>query len=355
MTNRKRQLGWCLVLSATACGCTSLRPAWMKLPEPEVADVRPIREERANVAVREFDQRRCRALLLAAQASHRQNDFDTCNDSLDKILAVDPNHREALLLQAEVALETDHTIDAVAGLRRAAAAWPKDAEVLYQLGVALDAAGKLGEALPYLREAAELSPRNEEFADALAQAEEELAEPSAVAAQPAATEKQVQSSASPAAVVPPVDHEFAAALSAWEAGRNDECAVKVAKLLKQQPNHLDANILQAEIDLAAGRRDKAVERMDRLVVHFPRNSQVRRAAALVNESAQELEKAALYDGEANSLDNRAPVVVVSHEEPIVAAKVTAERTSKPSKLRQPESLVITRNEPGLPQKARDAE
>jgi predicted Zn-dependent protease len=308
---------WGITLLAT--GCAGPFGKSFKWPEAPVADVHPQRVERAERVVKEFDARRNQALLTAAQTSWRQGDAEGCRDSLDKILERDPNHRGAILLQAEIDLDADKPAEAVAGLRRLLAATPNDADIAYRLGVALAADDSLAEALPYLRAAAAQVPRNREFAAALAEAEAKFAAPgdSKSAAKPATlatadaadSPNTTKSSSDEAAS----DEKFAAILHDWEQGRETECAAALTSLLMEHPLHIEANILQAESDLSHGRRESALRRMDRLVVHHPENVQVRQACGLVNEAAGDAERAAMFFAEAHALAERGSITVAGHE------------------------------------------
>lgn len=328
-----------LWLSAAA-GCQLPEVSKWKLPEPPVPDVAPIRKERREDAVREFDERRNAAQFLAAQTSWRQGDQPRCREALEKVLDRDPNHRGALLLSADLALETERPQEAVDSLRRALSLDPRDAEIAYRLGLALETAGETAEAVPYLRQAAQTDPNNQEYAAALAEAEQDL-NPTAQAesptgeprrldspeivqpAVPVVENNEAQVAAAPAREAEPArDPEFAAALADWEADRVVECAQRLAKLLEHDPDHIEGNILQAEIELNGGQTAAALRRMDRLVLSFPRNFQVRQACGLVNEAAGNADKANLFFQEAEALAEADALVTVAYQEPMDASPAT---------------------------------
>jgi predicted Zn-dependent protease len=276
MVARNSVLTFCgLVVSAGITGCAGMdalsKDPWL---EPEVSDVRPLRKERTDATVAELDRKRNETQYLAAQSSWRQGDYPRCRESLEKVLARDPNHRASLLLLADVALETDNAEEAVETLRRATALDPQDAEAAYRLGIALEASDKVAEAVPYLRRATASQPQSAKYADALCQAEQLLA---------------ASSSELKIAVAKVADeNEFPAALADWQAGREAEAAQKVVRVLRANPNHIDANILQAEIDLAAGRGATSIERMEKLSAAYPHDPQVRRACGLILQAGGDL-------------------------------------------------------------------
>jgi predicted Zn-dependent protease len=291
MFDRKLRFASCgLVLSAVA-GCNGFGDLSVaRFVEPEVPDVHPIRRARADEAVAEFDHKRNEAQYLAAKSSWRQGDYPRCRESLDKVLDRDPNHRASLLLLADVALETDKPDEAVATLRRLTALDPQDAEAAYRLGLALETADQVAEAVPYLRQAAKAEPQNAKYVDALRQAEHLVA----------GTNRPAPAQA-PAPPVALADERFAAALADWEAGREADAAKKVAAFLTAQPDHVDANILQAEIDVAAGRTKAAIERMEKLAAGRPTDPQVCQAFGLILAATGDHLAAAQYFTEAKRL------------------------------------------------------
>jgi predicted Zn-dependent protease len=348
-----------LWLSAAAGGCHLPDLPPLKWPEPPVPDVHPILKDRNDEAVRDFDERRNAAQYLAAQTSWRQGDYGRCREALEKVLDRDPNHRGALLLSADVALETENPQDAIDLLRRALAADAHDAEVAYRLGLALETAGAVAEAVPYLRQAAAADPANQQYAAALTEAEGQLnGENTTAAAEtpppPVITdEAQPLSDASPVKAAPApeaevkADPEFAAALVDWEANRVVECANRLTKILARDQEHVEANILQAEIELNGGQTAAALRRMDRLVLAHPRDFQVRQACGLVNEAAGNVEKANHFFQEAESLAEADALVTVAYQEPIsgkTATEVDAVAIAAPTPV---ESEVL--NVPDVPQ------
>ena len=332
IANRTRRLfaAALLGLSSNAGGCAVYEMSGWKLPQARVPDVRPVLRERSDDAVADFDRRRNQAQYLAAQTSWKQGDFDRCVEALNKILDRDPGHREALLLLADVKLETDKPDEAVEALRLAVAADPHDPEIAYRLGVALETIGDVADAIPYLRQAANANPEDTQLAADLAEAEE-LLRAEAEPPRKTATTKKADANVVPVAHEEPlavvndaprpasvIDTEFAAALADWEQNRVVECAGRLRELLERQPDHVEANILQAEIDLNGGQASAALRRMDRLVVKHPRNVQVRQACGLVNEAAGNVEKAKLFFAEAESLAETDALVAVAYDEPASA-------------------------------------
>lgn len=309
---------------STAAGChLADMPSW-ELPKPPVPDIAPLRKERKNDVVKDFDDRRNVAQFLSAETSWRQGDHKRCRESLEKVLERDPNHRGALLLSADLALETDHPQEAVELLRRAAALDSQDAEIAYRLGLALETVGETADAVPYLRRAAQADPNNPQYADALSEVEQQLDPANQTAStgvepqrldQPSEAELVVAAAPAPRSELDR-DPEMAAALADWEANRVVECSTRLAKILNHDPDHVEGNILQAEIELNGGQTAAALKRMDRLVLGHPRNFQVRQACGLVNEAAGNVEKANLFFREAESLAEADALVTVAYQEPM---------------------------------------
>ncbi|MGC3966761.1 MAG: tetratricopeptide repeat protein [Pirellulales bacterium] len=276
-----------------------------------------MRKERANEAVKRFDVERNRAQYEAAATAWRQGDAAACRDSLEKILARVPEHRESRLLMAELELEQDRPAEAVAHLREAVAKHPQDAEAAYKLALALEADHAASEALHFFHIATQLAPAEKKYSEAFEFAQQQLkteavtalATDEPTAPQPVVlpvvlTETIPTSAALPApaaapevlaadtiAVSVPVpqhkaphDAEFSQLLASRDALEAQAFERLLAKFLAKEPKHVEAGILQAEIDLENDRSAAARERMERMVIRHPDDAQVRRACGLVYQA-----------------------------------------------------------------------
>jgi len=322
-----------LVVGGCAAGGV---PMFKKIEQKEEAlpDVHPIRKERASFAAKKFDTERNAAEYRAAAAEWRQGNFKACRDGLDKILHRDPEHRDSIILLAELELEQDQSENAVEILRKGIAAHQKDAEMSYKLGLALESAGEQSEALHHFHVAVQLAPQEKKYAEVFKHAEEHARQSGTVAAEESnavtppkpeaeptiqltSNEADLESSdATPEnettdnTAVEPIQSSsdspevlaIEAAAADWDAGRKPECLKAVAEILARDPKHIEANILQVEIDLDAGRNDEARERIERLVIRNSHNAQVRRACALAYEALGDATRAASAFAAAEALE-----------------------------------------------------
>lgn len=329
---------------AAAAGCAAWDLPSLKLPQPPVADVRPIRKERAENAIKAFEEQRNRAQYEAAATFWRQGDIAAARNSLASVLEREKNHRESLLLLAEIELEHGRTPDAVGLLRRAAESHPQNAEVAYKLGLALEADHKISEALHYFRIAGALAPDEVKYSEAYSLAENALhsegkaapaaqiadGAPHAAATHGSANEHTMPAETAAAVRYAPAagssvavenrDAEFEKVLAHWDAGQKPEAKAALAKLLARNPKHIEGAILQTEIDLEAERFAEARERMERLVIRHPQNAQVRRACGLVYRALGDEQRAAHCLAQAERLER----AQVSGTESIETAKQETE-------------------------------
>lgn len=358
---------------------TQQEPAEEALP-----DIHPMRKERATVAAKKFDIERNNAELQAAAAEWRQGNFKACRDGLEKILHRDVAHRESLMLLAELELEQDRAEKAVELLRRGIEAHPEDAELSYKLGLALEAAGEESEALHHFHVAVQLSPHEKKYADVFQHAEahargdaaaDDFTSPTdrTTQATPSSAESAIRLTSNeapddedvdpaapkvptPAAIdgaapaepaklpeppsmlesLQPVDTDGSAveaAAAAWDEGRKSDCIKAVGEILAHDPRHIEANILQVEIDLDADRGDEARARIERLAIRNPHNAQVRRACGLAYRELGDMERArsafAMAETlELGAIDDTTPRSQLAREERIDSA--AAERIVIPS-------------------------
>ena len=121
------------------------------------------RKQRNLAATQRFDQNRDWADLEAAQARWGEGDLDGCTETLNRLLARNPQHVEARLLMAEALLAANRPDEAVPVLEPALAGHPDDARVHHLMGMLLDATGERGDALVFYEQAARLQPGNEVY------------------------------------------------------------------------------------------------------------------------------------------------------------------------------------------------
>ena len=145
--------GLCLLLSLALAGCASVK-------FPEIKDVVLQRKARSEAAMRQFERDRDLAEYEDAQSRWRGHDVQGCRESLEKLLARNPNHLEARLLMAELLQSENRAQEAISCLEPALRAYPDDARLHYALGLTLDAAGRPGEAISHFERAAKIEPDN---------------------------------------------------------------------------------------------------------------------------------------------------------------------------------------------------
>ncbi len=323
-------------LSLALCaGCAQWNTAKLKIPEmPGAPNIHPMRKDRAEQAVKDFDRQRDDAQYQAAATSWRQGDYVACNEALDKILARSPKHRNSLLLRADVDLENDRPTEAVDTLRKAVEAYPQDAEVAYKLALALEADHQVSEALHFFQIASQLAPTEDKYAEAFQFAKNAVEGEGAtsIAAEPAAKASEVAEPTTPdesvimtsatnevaIAAVPAGGDTFAQLLASRSTSDAPTFQRALNKFLAKEPRHIEAGILQAEIDLENGKDAEARDRMERMVIRFPENSQVRRACGLVYQAIGADERAAECLARAEALErgetqDSTPIVPAAYE------------------------------------------
>ena len=337
-------------LSLALCGgCAQWNTAKLNIPEmPGAPNIHPMRKERAEQAVKDFDRQRNDAQYQAAATSWRQGDYVACNEALEKILTRSPTHRNSLLLRADVDLENDRPTEAVDTLRKAAEAYPQDAEVAYKLALALEADHQVSEALHFFQIASQLAPTEAKYAEAFQFAKNAVEGDGAtsIAAATAATasddaepttpvEPAVATSTTPdttIAATPAGDDAFAQLLASRSTSDAPTFQRTLNKFLAKDPRHIEAGILQAEIDLENGKDAEARDRMERMVIRFPENSQVRRACGLVYQAIGADERAAECLARAEALErgdaqDATAIMPAAHETDLNEAAPAASSTS----------------------------
>lgn len=155
-------LAGCCALLAGCCallaGCAAPR-----LPGPWQTDFARLKQQRAEQAVREFEQYRDFAEYQAALHRWEQGDAQTCSEQIGKLLQRNPDHCPARLLLAEVYLVQQREAEALAEVQRVLEAEPRNAEAHHLMGLVLDAQGRFAEAQQHYRRAAELEPTEDRY------------------------------------------------------------------------------------------------------------------------------------------------------------------------------------------------
>ncbi len=362
-SNWKSVRRWSAVgaLSLAFCGgCAQWNTAKLKIPEmPGAPNIHPMRKDRAEQAVKDFDRQRDEAQYQAAATSWRQGDYVACNEALDKILARNPAHRNSLLLRADVDLEHDRPTEAVDTLRKAVQAHPQDAEVAYKLALALEADHQVSEALHFFQTASQLAPTEAKYSDAYQFAKsavEAEGEPSSAATPQTAASDDAESEITAAAetvesstpdvataAAPAGDDAFSRLLASRSTSDAATFQRALSKFLAKEPRHIEAGILQAEIDLENGRDAAARDRMERMVIRHPDNSQVRRACGLVYQAIGADERAAECLARAEALERGesrefAAIVPTTAEADLEEAAPAADSAAAPAVVSDEEVL-----------------
>jgi len=148
------------MLLACLAGCTAIDKQLASLPD----DVAPVRAEREEEVVQDFERTRDTALYQAALARWRAGDSVASESLLMRLLQRNDQHREARLLLADLYVATNKPNAAEEQLRLLIRRMPNDAQVHHSLGLLLESTGRTEEAVTHLQKAAELAPDNELYA-----------------------------------------------------------------------------------------------------------------------------------------------------------------------------------------------
>jgi Tfp pilus assembly protein PilF len=144
-------------LSATLLtGCAG----WKQALQPKTTT--ETREERAQDAVQDFEQRRDAAQLEAALDRWKQGDVGRSEAMLRAVVKRRPEYVAAQMLLAEV-LWSRNDASAEQHLRAVLELQPNRADAHHALGLVLDGTGRAEEARQHLSKAAELEPANEVY------------------------------------------------------------------------------------------------------------------------------------------------------------------------------------------------
>ena len=103
-----------IVVSALSSGCSSLN--WSMTP---VEDVVQLRKQRKSAAVEEFERRRDWAEFQASLTAWKQGDTIRCRESIERLLARNPDHAEARDLLARLDKEAQEPLESATPVRLA--------------------------------------------------------------------------------------------------------------------------------------------------------------------------------------------------------------------------------------------
>lgn len=146
-----------LMLLVALPGCAGWK---FKNPLPIAPDVHAKREERRAELVKEYEQKRALALLNAAQTRLQQGDEAGAKQSLNQLLALNPNHLEGRLLHAELLLMSYELEEAKQVVEGVLTEQPDQPQALHTMGLIEEALGQGEEAAEYFGRAAELAPED---------------------------------------------------------------------------------------------------------------------------------------------------------------------------------------------------
>lgn len=156
------------------------------------------REQRLRQVAADFDQRRDEAQYQAALNRWREDDSAGCRQSLEQLIARNPQHCPARLLMAQVCLSDGNAKAALEQVRQVLALEPKNAEAHYLMGLSLDGLGETGPAIAEYEKATRLDSQNEQYAACYHAALDSLSPPAAVSrAAPAPQPNAFSDSSSP--------------------------------------------------------------------------------------------------------------------------------------------------------------
>jgi tetratricopeptide (TPR) repeat protein len=114
---------WLLATVVIAAGCRSITPKSI-----ELQDVTPVRAQRQEQALQQFEEDRSEAQFKAAQSHWEQGHLEDCERLLANILARQPEHVPAALLLAEVKLAGGQPDQAGDCLQRALGSGPQSSD-----------------------------------------------------------------------------------------------------------------------------------------------------------------------------------------------------------------------------------
>ncbi|MFU8830625.1 MAG: tetratricopeptide repeat protein [Wenzhouxiangella sp.] len=228
--------------------------------------------------------------LYLARALLDKGDDDAAVEAIKQCLAISPNHVEARTLLGQIDLRAGRPAAAMNSLRAALRVEPGHIPALAALAMALLESGRTDEARQHARQAVEAAPDDVHAQTAMARVYQALGHHAfaeqcmrnVIRLQPGSAEawsalggilaqgKQHQEAAQAfgQAIMLGASGEFvvlSAARSLQRLGRLDEAQRFVDRFLRDQPEHLGARFLLAEIHLDLGRPDQAGQILDPMV------------------------------------------------------------------------------------------
>jgi Tfp pilus assembly protein PilF len=230
---------------------------------PPEDDVHAQRVKRDAETTRRFSSHRDMAEFEAAMDRWNQQDVKGCRDQLDRLLARNPDHRDARLLMADVLVARRQPHEALSQVRQALKAHPTDPDVQYAMGLMLDANGQGGEALSYYERAAKAEPSNEAYAMSYRTAREAAARPPAAPPPPAGV----------TAVEPPADPKAPAEISP-AASMRPMAATRCSAVDSAINPQAAADLEKGCKSLAAGSTEAASSHFRAAVARDPYNPQI---------------------------------------------------------------------------------
>lgn len=142
----------CLLL---ASGCAT--PGFLK---KSGEDVGPVRGDRREQAMRQFEVHRDSAQYQAAMDRWKAGDPFTCEAQLQSLVERNPKHMQAHQALADLAMERGDTETAEQKLRELLKLAPEDAQTHHSLGMLLELKNQHEEGRQHLKRATELAPEN---------------------------------------------------------------------------------------------------------------------------------------------------------------------------------------------------
>ena len=159
---RREGAGTRLTILLAACallitGCAGWQKTLAK------GSVTPLRKDRQEDAIREFEQHRNTAQLEAALDCWQQGDVAGCESRLAALVQRCPDFTDARLHLAEVLWSRGDAAAAEPHLLAVLQSQPDRADAHHTLGLILDASGRRAQALQHLQRATQLEPDNDVY------------------------------------------------------------------------------------------------------------------------------------------------------------------------------------------------
>jgi tetratricopeptide (TPR) repeat protein len=318
-----------VVAALLACGgCAALDKSGVWTPGPFSKK----RQQRRELALREFEEGRDRAEFQSAVTLWELGNLKGCEEALQRLLARKSDHRDGRLLLADVLLARNAADQAGQQLERALLDHPKDAQVQYGMAIYLDSVGRDDEALLYYQRAAAWDPQDEGFRIGYYAAREAANRRSAVVQAPAAAPGQAvahrgavvpagaaaaknkkDGAADPVVYTDPVElpdrsgGDTALALIArgrvaLSAGQKQSAAECFRTAMAQNPNDPQIPLSAATAALRYDQPQLAIEVLGGAESRFPESAAVQRALGMAHLRAGDYESAQLALRQALSLD-----------------------------------------------------